>query len=75
MSTAQRVITKLGELSPDQQAEVLRLVEHLAGQNGHETPRQSPIGLLADLAVDISAQEIDAARREMWSSFPREDID
>lgn len=31
-------------------------------------------GLWKDLRPSISAVEIDAARKEMWKDFPREDI-
>jgi hypothetical protein len=37
-------------------------------------PLQSLRGLWKDLDFDISAEEIDAARREAWADFPREDI-
>jgi hypothetical protein len=37
-------------------------------------PLQSPYGVWADLRVDIAAEEIAEARREMWRAFPREDI-
>jgi Arc/MetJ-type ribon-helix-helix transcriptional regulator len=35
-------------------------------------PRRSPYGLLADIRSDISAEDIDEARREMWAGFPRD---
>jgi hypothetical protein len=38
------------------------------------TPRRSLLGLCADLGPAPSAEDIDEARREMWSGFPREDI-
>jgi hypothetical protein len=31
-------------------------------------------GLWADLVNDISAEDIDQVRKEMWGNFPREDI-
>jgi hypothetical protein len=34
-------------------------------------PRKSGRGLWADLNIDLSAEEIDEARREMWENFPR----
>ncbi|HMQ14960.1 MAG TPA: hypothetical protein PKC49_03210 [Phycisphaerae bacterium] len=75
MSTAQKVMAKLRELTPEQQAEVLRLVEALSNSSGAASkPRRNPVGLLSDLNLDISAEEIDEARREMWGNFPREDI-
>jgi hypothetical protein len=32
------------------------------------------IGLCADLGPAPSAEEIDEARREMWATFPRDDV-
>lgn len=44
-------------------------------QNSSEKqPLESSLGVAAHLGSSISAEEIDEARREMWSSFPREDI-
>jgi hypothetical protein len=37
-------------------------------------PHKSLYGLWADLNVDISEEDIDEIRREMWRNFPREDI-
>lgn len=61
--------------------EKIRLVEHvmenlkedLAGQQPKQ-PLHSLYGLWADLNVNISAEDIDQARKEMWGNFPREDI-
>ncbi len=39
-----------------------------------EKPRRSILGLGAKFGPAPSAEEIDEARREMWSSFPRDDI-
>jgi hypothetical protein len=33
---------------------------------------RSPLGLCADLGPAPSAEEIDEARREMWTGFPRD---
>jgi hypothetical protein len=38
----------------------------------HANPRRSLRGLWAGL--NVSAEDIDEARREMWGNFPREDI-
>jgi hypothetical protein len=35
-------------------------------------PRRSLLGIWSD--VNISEEDIDEARREMWGNFPREDI-
>ncbi|MBC7811304.1 MAG: hypothetical protein H7175_09160 [Burkholderiales bacterium] len=37
-------------------------------------PLPSLYGLWANLGVNISADDIDEARKEMWGNFPREDI-
>ncbi|MBC8170158.1 MAG: hypothetical protein H7X77_00735 [Anaerolineae bacterium] len=60
--------------------EKVRLVERIMVTLGQELKTQpsqslkSAYGLWADLNVDISAEDIDEARREMWGNFPREDI-
>lgn len=37
-------------------------------------PRRSLYGLWKDLDINISAADIDKARRDMWGTFPREDV-
>ncbi|NJN65301.1 MAG: helix-turn-helix transcriptional regulator [Chloroflexaceae bacterium] len=58
----------------DKLAEVLKVPpgnfigngEPLQNQAG---PTRSMIGICSDLAVSLSAEQIDEARREMWGSF------
>ena len=56
----------------------VRLIERLAPQIAHDLqseeakPRKSLRGLWRGSKLDTDT--IDAARREMWRSFPREDI-
>jgi len=61
-------------LSPQDRA---RLIAQVAKTLQRDIPaqasRRSLYGLWAD-AVNISAADIDEARREMWGNFPREDI-
>ena len=74
MATVDQVIDKLNALTPEQQEQVLELVEFLA----HQRPngwRKDPFGLLGHLNLDISAEDIDSVRREVWGNSPREDID
>ena len=58
----------------------VRLIEGLAPQIEQDlrarrpTQSKSLLGLCADLGPAPSAEEIDAARREAWVSFPREDV-
>ncbi len=59
----------------------VRLVEQLMATLERELAQAQPNrplsswrGLCADLGPAPSAEEIDAARREAWANFPREDI-
>lgn len=59
-------------------AERARLIAQIAPtlveDQSTDRPKRSSYGILADLNVDLSMDDIDQARREMWSNFPREDI-
>ncbi len=72
MSIEELVIEHLRVLPPDQQREVLDFVEFLHGKKGAKQPLESLHGLWADFGVEISEHDIAEARREMWSTFPRE---
>jgi hypothetical protein len=73
--TLQQALALVRQLSPVDKA---RLIEQIVPdierelQAAQATPRKSLRGLWRGL--DITAQEIAEARREMWGSFPREDI-
>jgi len=77
--TFEDVLQLVKQLTPGQK---LRLIEAIAPDleeplryaEGGRQPLQSLYGLWQDFGVDISTEEIDAARREMWGSFPRSDI-
>jgi hypothetical protein len=66
------IITQITALSP---LEKVRLVEQVMATLERDLsptqskPRRSLYGLWSD--VDVSADDIDEARREMWSNFPR----
>jgi len=72
MSTEELVIEMLRGLPPDQKKEVLDFVESLQEQKSAKQPLQSLHGLWADLGVKINEENIADARREMWSTLPRE---
>ena len=73
--TLQQALALVRQLSPVDKA---RLIEQIVPdierelQAARATPRKSLRGLWRGL--DITAEEIAEARREMWGSFPREDI-
>ena len=70
---AQVAAEALQRLRPDQQREVLDFIEFLA-QKATPRPRRSIRGLVADLNIAISEEDITTLRREMWNDFPREDV-
>ena len=74
MSIEKSLLEKLLKLPVDKQKEVLDFVESLEKKAGQRRSRRSPKGLWADLGLDISAEDIAEARREMWGGFPREDV-
>jgi len=70
----QSLMAKIAALSPEKQQQVAEFVDALLREHERPRERKSLRGISADLNVDISAEDIDEARREMWSNFPREDI-
>jgi hypothetical protein len=74
MSVEELVVQTLHQLPPDKQREVLDFVEFLASRIRPKHPLPSVKGMLADLKIDVSADDIDDARREMWGNFPRGDL-
>jgi hypothetical protein len=75
MTLEQEILDTLRALSADKQKAVLDHAKHLRGEAGQlRRPRKSGRGLWADLDIDLSAEEIDEVRREMWRGFPRDDL-
>lgn len=74
MSVPDLVLDTLRQLPPEKQQEVLDFARFLASRNGEKKPLRSLMGALEHLNTNVSAEEIDEARREMWGNFPREDI-
>lgn len=71
MTFEEKLLGKVRELSPEKQREVLEFVDSLKGRGGLK-PLRSLEGLWADLNIRITDEDIEQARREMWSNFPRE---
>lgn len=73
--TLEEALTIVRRLSPVDKA---RLIERLAPdierelRSVHPTPRKSLRGLWRGL--DITEEDIDDVRREIWGSFPRGEI-
>ena len=50
------------------------LAAPLAAADKQGPPLRSLYGLWQDLGVDLSAEDIDAARCDLWGTFPRDDV-
>ena len=74
MSVEQAILEAVRELPPDKQQELLSHANSLRQKARSKKPFKSVKGLWADLGISLSAEEIEANQREMWKSFPRDDI-
>jgi hypothetical protein len=75
MTLEQEILDTLRALPTDKQQAVLDHAKHLRGEvNQPRQPRQNGRGLWADLNIDLSTEEIDEVRREMWKGFPGHDF-
>jgi hypothetical protein len=74
--TGTSVLEELRKLPPRERLRVIaQALPELERELGEPAvPLPSLRGLWKDLDFDISAEEIDEARREAWAGFPREDI-
>ena len=70
MSLEQAVLENLRVLPPDKQQEVLDFAQFLRQKTAKPLAQQSLKGLWT--GVHITEEDIDEARREMWTGFPRE---
>ena len=74
MELAELIVQKLRALPPERQREILDFTEFLTQATTRPRPRRDPGGLWADLSVAVSAEDIDAARQELWGNFPRKNL-
>lgn len=72
MSLEQAILDAVRALPADKQQEVLNHATRLRNEAGTAAPRRSIKGLWADLGIALSAEDMDAERREMWKNFPRD---
>jgi hypothetical protein len=70
----QAILEALRSLPVDLQQEILNHATRLRGKVADKKPLRNVKGLWADLGVSLPAEEIDAAQREMWKDFPRNDL-
>lgn len=74
MTVEQAVLETLRGLPPDKKQAVLDFAQFLKSRAAGQGPRPTIQGLCADLSVRITDEDIAEARKEMWGTFPREDV-
>lgn len=74
MTKEQTLLEQWRSLPEEQQQSALDFIAFLQQQSAPKRPLKSCLGLLADLQVDLTEEDIAEARKEMWGNFPREDI-
>ena len=71
MTTEEEIVRKLRTLPVEKQQRVLAFVEHLHTEATPPPPRRTLKGIWSGFGVDVSEEDITAARRETWGGFPR----
>ncbi len=72
MTVAQKLLEKVTQLPPERQLEVLDFVEFIESRTAKKQPLRDPEGLFADIASNLTFEEIKEARRAGWKNAPRE---
>lgn len=72
MTTKEVLLEKFETLSADRQQELLEFAKSLENKEADKKPRLNLHGVLADLNINITEEDIREARKEMWANFPRE---
>jgi hypothetical protein len=75
MDTQQAILDAVSTLPADKQEAVLAYAQKLNDKPSTEKPPMMNVrGLWADLNINLTAEDIDEARKEMWKNFPRDDF-
>jgi len=74
MEMDQILIDKLKSLPVEKKQEALDFIEFLEKKVSRKLPRQTCEGLWKDLKINITSEDIEEVRREMWGEFPRKDF-
>ena len=74
MSVEEAILEAVHNLPLKQQEEMLEHGVRLRDERAELPPPMKLRGLLADLNINVSAEEIDENQRELWRGFSRDDI-
>ena len=72
MSLEQAILEVVRALPAEKQQEVLNHAVRLRDEAGRKSPFKSVRGLWA--GISLSSEEMEENQRDMWRTFPREDI-
>lgn len=74
-SLVEKIAAKAAALPDEQQQAALDYIESLEreAEKRAAPQRKSLMGAFAHLGLDVTAEDIDEVRREMWRNFPREE--
>lgn len=64
------ILAEVSRIPPEKRPEVLKVVSELRKKYNPEFKFKDMMGMFADQGVDISAEEIDEMRRELWGVAP-----
>jgi len=73
MGLADQLLKELQDMPVQQQQEVLDFVGFLKTRKRCGV-LYDPFGLLRGLSPDLTCEDIDRVRKEIWAGFPREDV-
>lgn len=71
MTIQQKINIQIAMLPAEKQKKVLEFIESLA-QPSVKKPTKNLEGALTYLKINLSDEDIDEARAEIWNKFPRE---
>ncbi len=76
-SIANEIAAKVSSLPLEKQRKVLQIVESLvestAQESASQPQRRRLLGSMEHLNIKLTAEDIQAVRREMWGEYMRED--
>jgi hypothetical protein len=75
MTVKDTVSEVLDRLPIAQQQEVLDFAEFLEQKYAPKQPRKSLFGILSDLNIDVTEEDIREARNEMWRGYTKDTED
>jgi hypothetical protein len=64
------ILAEVSRIPPEKRPEVLKVVRELRKKYNPEFKFKDMLGMFADQGIDITADEIDEMRRELWGIAP-----